>query len=404
MVTVRIVHVSDCYAPRVGGIESQVQDLATFQAARDDDTVHVLTATALARGTEVVEGRNRYRASATEAPGLRVHRLASRTTMGVPVHPRGYWLIRRALRMLRPDVVHVHAGVVSPFAYDGARAVRSLGLPMAITWHCMLDGVEPLVAAGARAARWRSAAFAPSAVSAVAATRVADALGRDDVSVLPNGLDLQPWTDAAAHPAPNAHPGTLRLVATQRLAPRKRTLPLLDLVGRASDRLGRDENGRPRVHLTLVGGGPAEPQVRAEVRAAGLEDVVTVMGVVPRAVLPTLYRDQDVFLSPAVLEAFGVAALEGRASGLAVVGRTGTGLPEFVTDGVHGFLGDTDAAMEEAVVELATRPELLARIRATNAAAPPTAGWSDVLGTADTLYERAQERAGTLGAGAATAR
>ena len=385
---VRIVHVSDCYAPRVGGIETQVQDLATHQARRGD-AVHVLTATALPRGAEV-QGRSRYRASTTEAPGLRVHRLASPTTFGLPIHPRGLWLIRRALTMLKPDVVHVHAGVVSPFAYDGARAARALGLPLAITWHCMLDGVESLVAAGSRVTGWDDAAFAPSAVSTVAAERVADALDRSDVTVLPNGLDLASWRAAAASPLPNGKPGTLRVVATQRLAPRKRALPLVHAVHRAYRAVGDLPDGTPRIRLTLVGGGPAEPQVRAEVQAAGLEHVVTVMGTVPRAVLPTLYRDQDVFVSPAVLEAFGIAPLEARASGLAVVGRAGTGLSEFVEDGVNGFLVASDGATTDALVRLASEPDLLARIRATNAGTAPSVAWDDVLGVADALYQRAE--------------
>lgn len=386
----RIVHVSDCYAPRVGGIETQVQDLATHQVRRGD-AVHVLTATALPHGVE--QGQSRYRATTTDVPGVRVHRLASPVTFGLPVHPRGFSLIRRALRMIDPDVVHVHAGVVSPFAYDGARAARALGLPLAITWHCMLDGVESLVAAGSRVTGWRTTAFAPSAVSAVAAARVADALDRSDVSVLPNGLDLAPWRAAATHPLPSSQPGTLRVVATQRLAPRKRTLPLLHTVARAHRALGRQPDGSPRIRLTLVGGGPVEAQVRTEVAAQGLEDVVHVMGTVPRTVLPTLYRDQDVFVSPAELEAFGIAPLEARASGLAVVGRAGTGLSEFVEDGVNGFLVPSDEAASQALVRLATDPSLLHRIRTTNATTPPAVAWEDVLGVAAELYERARSSA-----------
>ena len=40
----RILHVSDCYAPRTGGIESQVRDLARAQVQAGHE-VHVLTAT-----------------------------------------------------------------------------------------------------------------------------------------------------------------------------------------------------------------------------------------------------------------------------------------------------------------------------------------------------------------------
>ena len=54
----RIVHISDCYPPRLGGIETQVRALAVRQAEQGHD-VHVITATpgeTLRRGTEVLDG------------------------------------------------------------------------------------------------------------------------------------------------------------------------------------------------------------------------------------------------------------------------------------------------------------------------------------------------------------
>lgn len=45
----RIVHVTDCYLPQVGGIESQVADLVRHQIAAGHD-VHVVTSTADAVG------------------------------------------------------------------------------------------------------------------------------------------------------------------------------------------------------------------------------------------------------------------------------------------------------------------------------------------------------------------
>ena len=64
-----IVHVSDCYAPRTGGIESQVGDLASRQAAAGHE-VHVLTATLGVAGERggVVDVED----------GVHVHRLGAR--------------------------------------------------------------------------------------------------------------------------------------------------------------------------------------------------------------------------------------------------------------------------------------------------------------------------------------
>lgn len=380
----RVVHVTDCYPPRTGGIESQVRDLAEHQAAAGH-AVHVLTATAAADGS--------LRSTSTERAGVRVHRMASAVTFGLPVHPLGGRLTRRAFELLRPDVVHVHAGVLSPFAHDGARAARGLRLPLAITWHCMLTGVEPVVRAGARLTGWADAPVAMSAVSTVAASRVAAAFGRDDVRVVTNGLDVADWRPPAGSPPP-PEGGPLLVVATQRLAPRKRSVPLVRAFLSAVDRLGRDAAGRPRALLSVVGSGPDEQAVRREVDRLGAADAVTLAGRVARAELPALYRGRHVFLSATEKEAFGLAALEARAAGLAVVARAGTGITEFVTDGVDGFLAPDDAELAQAVVRLATDDDLRARVLAHTRLVPPAADFTDVVAAAEREYARAARLVG----------
>ena len=386
----RIVHVSDCFAPRVGGIETQVQELAHHQA-RAGHAVHVLTATAASQH-DVGPDRSRYRTSTTETGPIRVHRLASPWTFGVPVHPRGQSVITRALRLLRPDVVHVHAGVISPFAQDGALAARELDLPMAVTWHCVLDRMRRPLGWAARTGGWDGARFAPSAVSGLVAKQVADMLDRQDVTVVPNGLDLGPWRAVAtAASQANPEPGTLRVVASQRLARRKRAVPLVRIITRAHEQLGRTSSGRPRIHLTVAGDGAGAAAIRSQIAREDLYDVVTLLGRVPRGLLPTLYRAQDVFISPARLEAFGLAALEARTAGLALVGMAGSGIAEFITHGREGLLAADDDAAAAALVTLAKDEDLLGSITAHNRTVPPSLGWADVLRRVEALYARARE-------------
>ncbi|PYG00637.1 Glycosyltransferase involved in cell wall bisynthesis [Georgenia satyanarayanai] len=383
----RVLHVSDCFPPRTGGIETQVHDLAVAQA-RAGHAVHVATATAGADGA--------LRATRVLDSGVRVHRMASALALGLPVNPRGTWLLRDAVERLRPDVVHVHAGVVSPFALDGVTAAHLTGVPLAITWHCMLDGVVAGFGALARRSGTLRSRAAVSAVSSAAGERVARMLGREDVSVLPNGLTLDDWLPQEP---PRASDGTLRLVATQRLAPRKRPAPLVEVVAAAHRRLGPGTGGAPRVHLTLIGAGPEERRVRALVERLGLHDVVTLTGGLPREELRTRYAAEDVFVAPARLEAFGIAGLEARAAGLPVVAGRGTGPGEYVSDGVDGLLtadrsdglddAAADAALTHAVVRLAEDGALLRRLREHAHATPPPFDWADVLSACDELYARA---------------
>src|SRR5439155_20302278 len=87
-------------------------------------------------------------------------------------------------------------------------------------------------------------------------------------------------------------------------------------------------------------------------------------GAVPHAELPAIYAGADLYLWPAVNEAYGMAFLEAQAAGLPVVaGRTG-GVPAVVADGVTGILtpiGDP-AAFADAVAQLLDRPEERVRL------------------------------------------
>lgn len=367
---VRIVHVSDCYAPRTGGIETQVRALAAAQAARGHE-VHVLTATPGQRGHGGVEADG----------DVRVHRLGTALTLGVPVNPAAGRHMAALLRERRPDVVHVHAGLVSPFAFDGARTAVRVGAPVAITWHCMLDGAVTALRAGARLSGWRAAPVALSAVSRAAAERVRAVFGRE-VAVVPNGVDLGRWQPHGPRERPS---GPLRCVATMRLAPRKRPGALVRLVGEAVAQLPAGA-----LHLDLVGEGSRAGAVRRQVHRRGLQEAVTLHGRLSREDLRERYTEADVFLAPAELEAFGIAGLEARAAGLVVIGRSGTGLTEYLTHGRDGLLVDDDAAMTRALVRLARDDDELGRLRRTAREDRPVHGWDLTVEAALEEYSRAR--------------
>jgi len=373
---VRILHVSDCYAPRTGGIETQVRDLARAQLAAGHE-VHVLTATPGPGGERggVVQ----------DDEGLRVHRQGGHIPFDLPVSPTAPGRIRALLTELRPDVVHVHAGVLSPFAFDGARIAVDVGAPVLVTWHCMLDGTVAGMRAAVRRTHWATAPVALSAVSGAAARRVAEVFDAP-VGVVPNGMDLERW---APGPVPPPAGGPLRCVATMRLAPRKRGRALVRVLADAAAQL---EPGA--LTLDILGDGPTRASMQRAVDRAGLREVVRLRGRVERAQVLEAYADAQVFLAPAVLEAFGIAALEARASGLVVLAHRSTGIAEFVTDDVDGVLVDDDAAMSRALARLAREPQRLARLQERARSQRPVQDWAGTLQAAQAQYARAARLVG----------
>jgi glycosyltransferase involved in cell wall biosynthesis len=122
-----------------------------------------------------------------------------------------------------------------------------------------------------------------------------------------------------------------------------------------------------RWQLLVVGDGPARPEVEALLCALG-EDRVAFAGLVAEPALPALYAAADLFVWPAVREAYGLAMLEAQAAGLAVVAGREGGVAEVVADGRSGVLAPPrdPAALAAAVRDLLERP---ARCRALAAAA-----------------------------------
>jgi glycosyltransferase involved in cell wall biosynthesis len=96
--------------------------------------------------------------------------------------------------------------------------------------------------------------------------------------------------------------------------------------------------------LLVVGGGPAEDEVRTAFASLGPR--VTWLGVADEKALPALYAAADLYVWPAVKEAWSMAFLEAQAAGLPVVAGRSGGVPSVVGDGETGLIvpeGDAKA-------------------------------------------------------------
>ncbi|GAB2994812.1 hypothetical protein GCM10027184_56580 [Saccharothrix stipae] len=342
------IHVTDCFLPRLGGIEVQVSGLAREQAGAGED-VHVVTATRLA----------------SPGDGYSVHRIAVRLPWDLPVHPRAGAHLDRVLGSLSPSVVYVHVGAVSPFAWSGVRSALRLGLPTVVVVHSMWDPVvQRCYRVLDRLVSWSTARVAVAAVSRAAADRVRAVAPGVPVGVVPNGIVPSAWRGIPTQRPDDA----VHVVSVGRLAARKEPLALL--------RALRAVSADVRLRATVAGSGPEMAVLRRYVERHGM-GWVSLPGRLDRRGVGHLLAGADVFVNAASQEAFGLAALEARTAGVPVVARPGTGVADFVRDGVEGVLTHDLAA---GIARLATDREERLRIATHNRTTEPTdCTWPRVL-------------------------
>jgi glycogen(starch) synthase len=376
---VRVALLSDCYPPRVGGIERQVHDLAHHLVAAGHE-VEVFTATA---GPDGERG-----GAVVDESGVVVHRMALPLPGGVPVNPLAPKEVRRRLDAGGFDVAHAHLGVVSPFATDLTRVALAADLPVVATFHCVIDRSAPAFRAAGHLRRWAERGVALNAVSSMAAARVSAAAGDAPVEVVGNGIDAGWWREGlpAAPGAPGPVPGgrPVHVTTVMRLVSRKRPRSLLRVLRGARDMLD------PSVPLraTIAGEGP---QRRLMERYLAHHDMhwVDLPGRLDREGVRALHQSADLYLSTARLEAFGIAALEAQTTGLPVVAPRGTGVEDFVTPGVDGLLEPSDIAVARGVARLAADAGERERMRAHLRSTPPRQDWSSVVRSTVGEYRRA---------------
>jgi glycosyltransferase involved in cell wall biosynthesis len=111
-------------------------------------------------------------------------------------------------------------------------------------------------------------------------------------------------------PSPAVRVGVPTLVTIGRLSAEKGQRYLIDAVGVLRD-------AGIRVSLNIVGDGPLEPTLRAQIASRGLGDRVHLVTSTPR--ISRLLEDADLFVFPSLHEGFGVAVIEAMAAGVPVV-------------------------------------------------------------------------------------
>jgi len=348
--------VTDCYVPRLGGIEMQVHDLAVNLQKVGHDVI-VITPTP---GPERIDG-------------VRVHRMdVPLLPFDIPYAPSTFRRIAQLLEDENVDVAHFNGGIMSPVAFVGAANAQAQGIPTVITTHCLWSYATPGFRLLDHRYHWTKWPVVFSAVSDVAAAPIHRIARKGvDVTILPNGIDNDTWQ---VTPAPR-DASLVTIVAVMRLAPRKRPLHLLKMVKRVHEQVPPGT----RLRAVIIGEGPERTSLEKYIAANDLQDVVELTGRRTREEIREYFSRSDVFVAPANLESFGIAALEARCAGLPVVAKARTGIREFIAHGQEGLLAESDDDMVAQLVRLVRDPSLRAQMAQHNRDTPSSVDWSQVV-------------------------
>ena len=147
------------------------------------------------------------------------------------------------------------------------------------------------------------------------------------------------------------HEGPLRLVTVGRLHPMKGYSILVDVIDMLRER-GVD------VELRLVGGGPLEGALTAQIARLGLEDRITMLGALGEDGVVEQMQWADVFVSSSFAEGLPVVLMEAMSAEVVPVATRLAAIEELVVDGVNGLVvpPSNATALADAIEELAADP------------------------------------------------
>lgn len=311
--------------------------------------------------------------------------------------------IHQVVKIFRPDVLHAHSPVLCALA--GLRVRRWSGVPLLYEIRAFWEDA----AVGNGTGREGSLRYRVTRALETHAVRRADAVAvicqglRDDliargiaptkIAVSPNGVDMGMFGQPLPYDAALAD--ALRL----------RGADVIGFIGSFYDYEGLDVliaampallAARPSMHLLLVGGGPAEPALRAQAAESPVGDRIHFLGRVPHEAVERYYSLVDVLVYPRKKMRLTdlvtpLKPLEAMAQRRLVAASDVGGHRELIVDGITGtlFRADDPPALASAIEKIFSERDQW-DTRKTHACAYVEAerNWRVNVAVYDRLYEK----------------
>lgn len=275
-----------------------------------------------------------------------------------PLNLFEYGKIRKLLRQIQPDAVHIQDHFF--ISHDTMLAARSLNLPIMGTNHFLPECIMPFVSfiplpyAAMNWLLWESMLLTYNELDLITTpTETASGfLLETRVSVpvrsVSNGVDtveFRPYPNfdkRAACRKYGMNPEKVKFIYVGRQEEDKRP----DLLIRGLAIL--KERGRKDIELILVGQGNHTEKFQALVEQLNVKEDVRFLGYIPNQQLPSVLQAADIFAMPSPDEGQSIATLEAMACGLPVLAANARALPELVEHEVNGYLFESLNAVSAA--------------------------------------------------------
>lgn len=114
----------------------------------------------------------------------------------------------------------------------------------------------------------------------------------------------------------------------------------------------------PRLRMVLAGGGPLRGEIEALALELGIADRIHLLGHWTR--VPALLRALDVFVLASKFEPYGVAILEAKCAGTAILATAVNEIPKIIAEGKTGLIvpAEDPEPMARALLQMARDPAL----------------------------------------------
>ena len=269
----------------------------------------------------------------------------------------------------RLSIIHAHSPFIT--GWMSVWYARRFGIPLVYTYHTQLEEYAHYVpfdakairtAASSLTRRYANAADAVVVPTAAMRKRLRDLGVRSRIEVVPTGVDLGTFGEGRRRPEVRTQLGVAGdeplALTVCRLGHEKNIELMIDAIATDGGRL----------HLAIVGDGPARSHLERHARRRDVGDRVRFVGQVDRARLPDIYASADVFLFTSVSETQGIVLAEALAAGCRIIAVDTPQTREVLGDAAT-YVSSERASLAEALASVAGPPPPEVQNRAKRAAA-----------------------------------